>query len=226
MLLHTTAPADHAELRALDAALHELRLQRDGIATNGSISMPGGPSLGVVEADPRTTLPPAAVNEDAKARLRARINALVERRDPSTAAPPTTTRTTTAKPRHTTVRSNATHTTHKGPLKLPYARERQQRISLAGVHLPTNTTSNTTRPAVALPGAGLAHLIIDAELGAQNVRQRAVVSAFRWAWGAYKRCAWGQDILQPLSCRGVMSLHPSPTHRHRRAVVPAGPDHH
>ncbi|XP_026687894.1 endoplasmic reticulum mannosyl-oligosaccharide 1,2-alpha-mannosidase-like [Diaphorina citri] len=32
-----------------------------------------------------------------------------------------------------------------------------------------------------------------------NARQRAVVDAFRHAWSAYKKYAWGQDMLKPLS---------------------------
>lgn len=34
---------------------------------------------------------------------------------------------------------------------------------------------------------------------AANARQRAVVDAFRHAWAAYKKYAWGQDSLRPLS---------------------------
>ena len=36
--------------------------------------------------------------------------------------------------------------------------------------------------------------------GAKNDRQRAVVEAYKWAWTAYKRCAWGFDELKPISC--------------------------
>lgn len=36
-------------------------------------------------------------------------------------------------------------------------------------------------------------------IGAQNERQRAVVSAFKHAWNGYKKYAWGHDSLKPVS---------------------------
>ncbi len=35
--------------------------------------------------------------------------------------------------------------------------------------------------------------------GPQNKQQQAVVDAFKHAWTAYKKYAWGQDELKPLS---------------------------
>ena len=52
----------------------------------------------------------------------------------------------------------------------------------------------------------LAHGIDLGKLGPKNERQQAVAKAFKWAWDAYKRCAWGQDELSPISCRGAHSL--------------------
>ena len=31
-------------------------------------------------------------------------------------------------------------------------------------------------------------------------RRASVISAVKWAWDAYERCAWGHDELQPVSC--------------------------
>ena len=44
------------------------------------------------------------------------------------------------------------------------------------------------------------------QYGPRNERQKAVVAAFKWAWDAYKRCAWGYDELQPVRCRGVIVM--------------------
>lgn len=33
-------------------------------------------------------------------------------------------------------------------------------------------------------------------------RRRHVVDSIRWAWESYRRCAWGYDEVQPISCRG------------------------
>eukprot|EP00892_Ulva_mutabilis_P002753 jgi/Ulvmu1/12479/UM009_0132.1 len=35
-----------------------------------------------------------------------------------------------------------------------------------------------------------------------NERREHAVSAIKWAWKAYRRCAWGDDELRPISCRG------------------------
>ena len=37
----------------------------------------------------------------------------------------------------------------------------------------------------------------------KTARQLAVIDAFQWAWQGYRRCAWGQDELMPLSCAGT-----------------------
>jgi Glycosyl hydrolase family 47 len=33
-------------------------------------------------------------------------------------------------------------------------------------------------------------------------RREKLVGAIRWAWGGYRKCAWGQDELMPISCAG------------------------
>lgn len=33
-------------------------------------------------------------------------------------------------------------------------------------------------------------------------RRRHVIDSIRWAWESYRRCAWGYDEVQPISCRG------------------------
>ena len=38
--------------------------------------------------------------------------------------------------------------------------------------------------------------------GPTNSRQKAVVEAFQYAWGAYRRFAWGNDHLRPISKTG------------------------
>ena len=228
-MLLTTAPAEQA---ALDAALHELRLELDGLesSTPSTTSPTPEHSSSTVM---RTTMHAVAANEAVKAQLRARIQALVQLRDPSTAPPSTTRRPTTTRrlpsPR---ARSNATRPTHKGPMKLPYLQERlRQNISAPARPAAAERTTNGSRAIVSLSGvigpAVPAHGIIDAELGPRNVRQRAVVDAFRWAWQGYKRCAWGQDYLQPRTCKGLhVDGAPQRSSRSRRGVVPARPDHH
>jgi len=38
--------------------------------------------------------------------------------------------------------------------------------------------------------------------GPQNARQKAVVDAFLHAWNGYRKYAWGQDHLKPISGGG------------------------
>ena len=33
-------------------------------------------------------------------------------------------------------------------------------------------------------------------------RRAQVVAAIKWAWNSYRRCAWGYDEVQPISCTG------------------------
>jgi hypothetical protein len=42
-------------------------------------------------------------------------------------------------------------------------------------------------------------------------RAAAVLAATRHAWDGYRRCAWGEDELRPLSCTGVHWLNLSLT---------------
>jgi Glycosyl hydrolase family 47 len=52
--------------------------------------------------------------------------------------------------------------------------------------------------------AGLCHAGQD-NLGcvlSVDERREHVVGAIRWAWSSYRKCAWGLDELQPISCQG------------------------
>lgn len=43
------------------------------------------------------------------------------------------------------------------------------------------------------------YILVLLSLGPQNEQQKAVVGAFQHAWKAYKKYAWGQDELLPMS---------------------------
>uniref|UniRef100_F1KXJ2 alpha-1,2-Mannosidase n=1 Tax=Ascaris suum TaxID=6253 RepID=F1KXJ2_ASCSU len=62
-----------------------------------------------------------------------------------------------------------------------------------------NAVQNNAAPAVAPRQANLLPPSYPRFKGAQNERQRAVVSAFKHAWNGYKKYAWGHDSLKPVS---------------------------